>query len=171
MTIYLETISVWLANEPPKPSTFFSSLYRILDPSDILVIGSYELDEIALDWFKNHELVENYIMKPYVDDCFDLNREEYPHGKGWIFQASRENLIGLANLMNSLPALPNGFICIDHILAFRAGIPILPIFNYRYAFKGGDLILSGLFSGDLLAEFGNECGISFSQMQNPVLNV
>lgn len=170
MTIYLETISVWVAEGSPNPSRFFSSIRKILDPADTLVIGSYQLDEIALGWFKDHEDLGHHTIRPYIDDCFDLNREEYPNGKSWNFKASDEILLGFANLMNILPALPNGFTCIDHVLAFRAGMPILPIFNYRYAFKGGHLMLSGLFSDPLVEEFGNECGISFSQIQNPVLD-
>ncbi len=168
MNLELGTIDIWIAESPCSPSAFFHALHHLLEETDILVLGSYEPDDAVKEWFSRHELRERSPTKPY-DDFFDLNRDEYPQGRSWHFMASRETLTGLGSLIESLPRLSGSSTCIDHILAFREQTPVVPLLNFRQAFRTGDLHLSGHFVEAEIRPFALESGFLLKSVENPVL--
>ncbi|RYD70059.1 MAG: hypothetical protein EOP84_27315 [Verrucomicrobiaceae bacterium] len=168
MNLHLGTIDIWTAETPQSPSAFFGSLHHLLDENDILAIGSYDLDQAAEIWFSQNAIPVESTDVPY-DDSFELNREEYPRGRAWHFRPTREIFSGLASLVETLPRFPHGPTCIDHILAYRAGIPALPLLNFRHAFGLGDLHLSGHFSEATIRSFALDSELVIERAENPVL--
>ncbi|RYD45737.1 MAG: hypothetical protein EOP85_08820 [Verrucomicrobiaceae bacterium] len=169
MNLNLETIDIWVAEFSTSPSDFFSSLHHLLHETDVLVIGSYDLDPAAADWFTQHETPPRNSHIPY-DDFFHVNRDEYPHGRSWHFSPTLDILSALSRLAASLPRSANGSISIDHIVAYREGSPLLPLLNFRHAFTTGDLTLSGHYHEDTIHSFSACSNLSFNLVSNPVLN-
>jgi hypothetical protein len=55
----------------------------------------------------------------------------------------------------------------DHVLAYRRGLPALPLFCYHDAFTGGPLYLSGLFQEEAVKAFTTELGVTYARELNP----
>lgn len=168
MNIQLETITVWVSEELTDACSFFNALKSLLLPTDYLVIGSYEWPRGAENWLKEKNVSDQITEseRPYTTS-FELNRNDYPHGTEYIILATDENL---DHLGSKYGAFIESSSFIDHLLAYRCGNPIIPLVNYRYAFKKiGVLSLSGLYKKSVIDNFAASLGVSFFEIDNPIL--
>ncbi len=166
MFILLETIDVWLIENAELPNILLLNLGQILCETDSLVIGSYELNEEFQKLIKPMERHEVAFDPPYFE-TFDLNRDEYPEGRAWDVLASKRNLENLAELAFSNTG--EGQIGFDHLLAYRSGCPVLPIFNYHDSFNGGDMFISGLYPENIIKDFCEKINSTYKLVRNPEL--
>lgn len=98
---------------------------------------------------------------------FEANRKKYPPARSFEIKGSGTNLRQLGELSKSLAGSdPMPF---DHIVAFRPGIPIVPMVNFRDADSGGDIQLSGLFDEDVVPAFAAQLGRDAKRLLDPVL--
>lgn len=169
MYILLETIEVWLIEDAEVPNTLLLNLGQILSENDILVIGSYGLSEESKKIIKSMECHDLPFERPYFE-TFDLNRDDYPEGQAWNVLASKRNLETLAVLASFDTDREPTEIGFDHLLAYRSGSPLLPLFNYHDSFNGGDMFISGLYPENVITNFCKIIGSTYKHVRNPEIN-
>lgn len=169
MNLELDTLWIWSAENEALPASFFAGLPHVLSTGDVLVIGSYEFDQNQRAWFDRHSFRDDGTAAENILDSFELNRDEYPGGRYWLFQMEEGLPEALGRQLVDLPRNEAGYSCLDHILAYRKGSPLLPLLRYRHAFRGGCLELSGLYSKSAVKEFGAALRIEFSYVDNPLI--
>lgn len=167
MFISLETMYVWRIDSAESPVTLLLNLGQILCEGDVLVVGSYELNEKFKKEIKAMEIDDVAFDRHYFE-TFDINRDDYPEGRAWDVLASKSNLKTLANL--ALFHADESSIKIDHLLAYRSGFPVLPIFNYHDAFNGGYMFISGLYPEGVIKGFSEKIKSAYKLVANPEFN-
>ena len=55
----------------------------------------------------------------------------------------------------------------DHLLAYRRGVPIIPLLCFHDAFIGGTLALSGLYSETTVRKFATALRSAYALQRNP----
>lgn len=154
---------MWQVENADCPNVLLRNLGNILYETDRLVIGSYELNEESKNLIMSmgrHDLV---LEAPYFE-TFDFNLDEYPEGRAWDVLASKQNLAELAISVDG-----GGQTGFDHLLAYRPGKPVLPLFNYHDSFKGGDMLISGLYSENMIINFCEKINSKYKLVRNPEL--
>lgn len=162
MNLELDTMWIWSAGKEPALEDFFAALPHLLAAGDVLVIGSYELDHDQRAWFDMNSSPDDGTAAENILDSFELNRDEYPSGRYWLFQIDEKLPEMFAIQLAGLSRNEVGYTCLDHIMGYRKGVPVIPLFRYRHAFREGRLELSGHYSGDSVTSFGDALGIEFS---------
>jgi hypothetical protein len=168
MYLQLATTDVWEIKGDFDAIQLFKALPLISVSSDILVIGSYEVEEVVLQWLRANEIELSEHEKPFVDS-FDFNRQEYPNGRFYGFHPEENQIEGLANLCKIPNAGVEKNLFFDHFLLYRSGIPIVPLLNFHDAFSGGTLYLSGLYSKQTIQKFTASLGATSEFILNPEL--
>ncbi len=165
MYIALETIDVWEIDGDFEPCVFLNALPYICVPDDVLVVGSYDVEEGILGWLLENEIELPDGEKPF-SDTFDLNRDEYPRGKSFILnpgEAQNKQLSAFCGVENGGRDRQLFF---DHIAIYRPGVPLVPLLNFHDAFRG-TLYLSGHYSAKRIGSFASALGATFKLMINP----
>jgi hypothetical protein len=166
MFIALNTLDLWSLDDPANPADFFSGLGEILGETDILVVGSYGMENAAKCILESIEYNGEAASTPF-SDTFNLNRDEYPDGKAWLLKANSRNLKALADCSSGgIDGLISSRF-FDHLLAYRPGIPLIPLFDYHDAFNGGGLMLSGHYDRTTIEIFSRKLNVSFANIVNP----
>lgn len=166
MYICIETISVWEVDEPVEPGRLFATLGMICEPTDLVVVGSYNPSKDARAWLLEHEVEVPLKGRPF-HDSFDTNRKEYPLGKAYVMPATSEVLEGLARLCEMMQGSVDKALFFDHVLAYRPGKPTLPLMVFHDAFFGGEMFLSGHYSEAEVKAFADGMGCAMKQRDNP----
>jgi hypothetical protein len=95
MHLPLGTIDVWEICGDFDPARFFHALPHVCAPDDVLVVGSYDVEESILKWLSENEVESPGNEKPFFD-TFDLNRDEYPRGKFFALNPNKAQIERLA---------------------------------------------------------------------------
>lgn len=164
MDISLDTIDVWKIDCEFDPRRLFDALGSLLLPSDIIAVGAYTMDPPwvgKLGKIETHPLLEKVPYRSY----FEFNRYEYPNGRAWNIFASTNHLRTLA-LMIEETYVEIGPIPFDHIVAFRPGLPLLPLLNFHDAFRD-ELYVTGHYDEEIVAGFCELLQTSFELVSNP----
>jgi hypothetical protein len=91
MYISLKTYEIWRINGKFTPKHFFQAIPSITAPGDLVVVGAYNCSETIYEWLSKNEIPLKK-PKPFDDDCFDINRDEYPKGRSFCLPISDRNL-------------------------------------------------------------------------------
>jgi hypothetical protein len=166
MNLSLETCDVWTLDAEFTPRQFFAALPRILVDGDVLAFGAYESSSRSLSAFESMRATQGDLGKIY-DATFEMNREEHPCGRSFEVAYSADATARLVEMsawedgQNDVPLF------FDHVLAYRRGVPVLPLFCFHDAFAGSPLYLSGLFSEEAVRVFAAELGVTAVREVNP----
>ena len=165
MYILLRTDRVWEIEGRFGASSFFNTLPVICLPSDILVIGSYDVGLEASQWLATNEIRLSDREKPFHDN-FDLNKDEYPNGRAYALHPTQTCLRELSSLSELKGGGRDRDLFFDHVLMYRPGVPTVPLLNYHDAMRG-DLHLSGLYSGHTASSFAKHLQAVATLLVNP----
>ena len=166
MFILLRTLDVWEVDTSFDAASFFLAVNMLCVESDLLVIGSYNPGEKALEWLRANELPMPNNPKPF-SDSFEDNRREFPSGKAHAMYAERERLLELAVLSKEEHGSMDKPLFFDHVLIYRPGEPVLPLMNFHDAFNGGCLHLSGHYPGTTVQSFASSLAVTVKLVPNP----
>ncbi len=104
------------------------------------------------------------LVKPPIIHSFKLARDEYPDGDYYALNATSENLDLLARLSQISEGGGEGRdLFFDHILAFRPGKPITPLFDFHDAFVADQLRFTDLYTQKDSSEFAKRTNTRFSR--------
>ena len=167
MYIPLQTHDIWEIDGDFSPPQLIENLSSILEVDDIIAFGAYEPNG---DIFGDIPSSTTDAGKIYFTS-FDLNRTEHPNGRSHEIAYSdiyRGRLKQLAELSNGQIDKQLFF---DHLLAYRHGLPVLPLFCFHDAFYGGQLTLSGLYTEETIKQFSSSLDASFNKVSNPEFRI
>jgi len=169
MYISLSTLEVWQINGDVSAGSFFESVGKLLNESDTLVLGIYDSSDEIQDYLALAGTdLEGQNDFPFKD-TFDMNRDEYPRGSAHLISPSNSILTKLAEFARKPKGGKDSDVFVDHILAYRIGVPMLPLFNFHDAFSGGIMYVSGMYSNEEISTFTEATGESFCRVDNPEL--
>jgi hypothetical protein len=168
MFIPLETIGIWELEPTFTPQQFFRALHQLCEPTDRLVIGSYDLLPEIAEWLNRKDIPLVPTDRVFLQN-FELNRGEYPNGRAWSFPMSPDHLEALCRFTE----LPNGgketHLFFDHVVVFRPGNPSIPLLNFHDAFKGSTLCLTGLYDEETVSRFADTLQCKATWRTNPAV--
>jgi hypothetical protein len=167
MYLPLCTIDVWEVEGDFDPCRFFHALPHVCVQDDVLVIGSYDVEESILNWLSANELDLPEDQKPF-SDTFDLNRSEYPRGKCYALNPDKARIDRLASFCEAERGGLDRQLFFDHLLIYRPGEPLLPLVNFHDAFRG-TLYLSGHYSEKVMKSFADALAATIKTVANPEL--
>jgi len=167
MYLPLGTIDVWEVDGDYDPACFFHALPRVCASDDVLVIGSYDVEESILQWLSANEIALPCDQKPF-SDTFDLNRDEYPHGKFFALNPGAAQIERLAAFCKAEHGGLDRQLFFDHLLIYRSSEPLIPLVNFHDAFRG-TLYLSGHYSAKNIKSFSDDLGATAKSIINPEL--
>ena len=169
MYISLNTTDVWIGREELSISGFLEAIQRLLQCGDIVVIGSYEWECDLERWMCEKELKTPPKEQPFVD-FFDINRDSYPNGRFFLIEHTGNGVLNA--LSKRIQGLCNTkTYIVDHLLGYRPGVPILPLFDYHDVGSFGDLYLSRHYHESQIEDFAKMLGTTLSNEPNPALEL
>ena len=169
MDLSLETIDVWEIQGDLPPRDFLPAIAQLLSPGDIAMFGCYEPTpelEMALAeaGASRHDHLEGFFM------CFYANRSEHPNGCAFrytIHGKPFEDILRLSDAILSQKDIPSFY---DHFVAYRPGIPQLPLISFHDAAYGGTLYLSGHYTEEHARTAARSLSREAVQITNPILS-
>ena len=169
MEIPLQTIDVWEVEASPAPRDLLSALRGILKEQDVIVVAAYEpTDALA------HALVNaggvRHAELPHFYTSFEMNRSEHPNGCAYEFRFSDETMLKILAISPEILRQKDVDSFYDSFIAYRPGMPRIPLISYHDASCGGTLYLSGLFREEELKAFLSILGAPAKSILNPVLD-
>jgi len=167
MYLPLGTIDVWEVDGDFDPGRFLGTLPHICAPEDILVVGSYDVEESILNWLSMNEIELPGNEKPF-SDTFDLNRDKYPRGKFFALNPGKVQIERLIDFCKAEHGGRDRQLFFDHLLIYRAGKPLVPLVNFHDAFRG-TLYLSGHYSTKEIKLFTDALDATAKYIVNPEL--
>jgi hypothetical protein len=164
MLLSLETIWVWKLPDVHSAKVFLSETTRILDESDLMVVGCYEPVADLRDVLTHHDVVCRGRL-PYID-TFSINRDEYPDAKAFHVHPTLCTIRAICVVLETLQT--NGGI--DHLAAYRPTTPVVPLLSYRNV---GDepVYCSGLYAKREMDALAKACHSTYSRVYNQQLNI
>jgi hypothetical protein len=166
MYITVKTHDVWVITDEFLPARFFAALGCLVSKGDVIAFGAYEPSDRAMEMFERMNAAQKDISKVYFGS-FDLNRGEHPRGRSFEVEVTDGVLSILAEMSGQNYGQKDKPLFFDHVLAYRRGSPVLPIFCYHDAFSGGPLYISGLFEQESIRAFSTRIGASYTNEFNP----
>ncbi len=168
MDLPLDTIDVWQIEGEIAPRQFLHAISPLLFPGDIVLFGCYEPTESMQDALVSlgattHSHIDGFCM------CFDINRQEHPDGCAFRFTIPEDRFESLLRFDDQTLSQKDNSSFYDHILAFRPGIPQLPLFTFHDAACGGDLYFSGHYAKTDIDALAARLSKRATQILNPVL--
>jgi len=170
MFVLLRTHDVWVVDTEVPPREFFGALGRVVKPGDILAFGAYEPSARSQAAFQALAATECDISSIY-HGSFQFNRQEHPDGRSFELVVSDAVLSHLATMCDWIDGQEDKPLFFDHAVAYRRGLPVLPLFCFHDAFTGGSLYLSGLFEEEAIKAFTGELGVTYARELNPEFKI
>lgn len=158
MDIPLKTIYEWEIAGLRSPSRTIACLDELLLDGDILVVFSYDPAPEAIPFLEKHSIDLGDEMDRFRL-VISVNIEEYPNARFFALPVNLAVLQGLAGYVDDC-----GYdydIFIDHLIAFRLGRPLLPLFFHDKLRHGYPMILSGHYEEAIVRAFCERVGASF----------
>jgi len=168
MDLPLRTVEVWQFEGDMTPRVFLGGVELLLRPGDVILFGSYEPTEKSHNALKStgaarHDHIDGFHMS------FCANRGEHPNGCAFQYHLPERrfgHLLQFDDSTLSQKDIPSFY---DHVLAFRPGTPLLPLFTFHDAAYGGTPCFSGHYSeSDMLFIAVRLCRTATKTM-NPIL--
>jgi len=168
MDLPLDTLQVWQIDGAVGPRDFLKGIAPLLSPGDVAMFGSYEPTEKLSDALESlgairHLHLDGYFMSFYA------NRSEHPNGCAFEYTIKNtpfEDILQFDEQTLSQKDISSFY---DHFLAFRPGIPKVPLITFHDAVCGGTLYLSGHYSRSDAESVANRLSLKASLVDNPVL--
>ena len=168
MDLPLDTIDVWQVDGDIEPRDLLKAIGPLLSSGDVVLFGAYEPTDRMDDALQRlgatrHGHLDGFFMS------FEFNRSEHPNGCAFEYvvqKAPFEDILQLDDSVLSQKDIPSFY---DHILAFRPGVPRLPLMTFHDAACGGTLYLSGHYSESEALGFAGRISRKIVAVQNPVL--
>jgi hypothetical protein len=162
----LATIDIWALADDFSPETFLRQLRHILHDGDIIAVGAYS---------PSRQLCANLTALGATSTdadtiysvTFDLNRVEHPNGRSFEFPWGDVLLDALVREAERTDGQDDKALFFDHFVAYRRGVPVVPLLCFHDAFFGGTLFLSGLFSEAEIKRFASALPSGYSRQRNP----
>lgn len=166
MNLYLSTIDVWAFEDEFRPSVFFRQLRTVLHDGDVIAVGAYSPSQRLCASLTALGATTADAGSVYSVP-FDLNRTEHPKGRSFEFSMSDGILNALARQAERADGQDDKALFCDHIVAYRRGVPTVPLLSFHDAFNGGTLVLSGLYSESTVQLFAAGLPSVYALKQNP----
>ena len=166
MYIILKTHDVWVIADEFSPARFFAALDCLVSAGDVIAFGAYEPSDRAIEMFERMNASQKDISEVYFGS-FDLNRDEHPNGRSFEVEVTDGVLAILEEMTDQKYEQKDKPLFFDHVVAYRRGSPILPIFCYHDAFSGSPFYISGLFEEEVIQAFSGKIEASYTNEFNP----
>jgi len=168
MDLSLDTIDVWQVDGDIPPREFLKAIGPLFSPSDVVLFGAYEptptlQDALGSLGTTRHEHLDGFFM------CFNFNRSEHPKGCAFQYIIQDTPFEDILRLDDSVLSQKDIASFYDHVLAFRPGVPQLPLMTFHDAACGGTLYLSGHYSESEAQSFAERVSRMALNIRNPVL--
>ena len=170
MDLPLSTIDVWTFQNEFSPVPFLRQLRKILRDGDVIAVGSYSPSKRLTDSLIALGATETDVDVIY-HVCFRFNRDEHPNGRSFELVTSDAILDALVTEAQRSDGQDDKPLFFDHIVAYRRGIPVIHLLSFHDAFYGGELIVSGLYSEEIIRDFAAGLSSAFERQQNPVISI
>lgn len=166
MNLCLSTIDVWTFQDEFLPHTFLRQLAVLLQDGDVIAVGAYNPSE-RLRRALNGLGASNADAGTIYSVCFELNREEHPDGRSFELPVSATILAVLAKESERADGQSDKPLFFDHLVAYRRGVPVVPLVSFHDAFYGGELHVSGLYSEKTIQTFAANLPSAYTLQRNP----
>jgi len=166
MYIALKTHEIWIIEDEFQPSRFFSVLGSVIGKGGIVAFSAYEPSERSIAEFEKLGATQQDIPIIY-QGTFELNRGEHPNGRSFEIVFTDTITARLMEMCSWKDGQKDKPLFFDHMLAYRRGLPVLPLFCHHDAFCGGALWLSGLFDEKTIRTLAGNLGVTHAQISNP----
>lgn len=138
----------------------------IIADGDIIAFGAYEPSVTALATFRTLHATHDDERRAYFTS-FEHNRDEHPHGRPFEVILSPDHLQVLLHLCDQPEGQNDKPLFFDHVVSYRRGDPIAPLFSFHDAFTGGKPCFSTVIPEDAIRALGRELGVRFTREKNP----
>lgn len=166
MNLCLSTIDVWAFEDEFQPNVFFRQLRTLLHDGDVIAVGAYSPSQRLCASLTAFGATTADVGSIY-SVTFDLNRTEHPKGRSFEFPMSNGILNALAREAERSDGQDDKALFCDHIVAYRRGVPTVPLLCFHDAFDGGTLVLSGLYSESTVQPFAAGLPSVYALQRNP----
>lgn len=164
MYLSLKTIDVWAIDGCFTATSLFTGAQHLIEDHMILTIGSYNACKEIREYLESVALTLNTV--PYKHS-FEYNRIEFPNGRPYDLAVKSEILKELCKYSMHAQGSVDKTLFFDHLVAFRIGVPMLPLVSFHDAFNGGVLYLSGHYSEKDINQFVKALGCNAELVSNP----
>jgi hypothetical protein len=161
--MYIDLLSkeIWVVDGLDRPDLFLTNLLNLIDPTSVLVVGSYDAGPEAEAWLEAHS---SPVFDKQYGDSFALNRAQYPRGKSWEIVLTESNVQDLIILSKLNSGSKDKNLFFDHLLAFRRfNNETVPLFEFHDAFSGGSLRISDKIEDQKVLDFCLSLGMTPSK--------
>lgn len=166
MDISLSTINVWTFQDEFLPESFLRRLGHLLREGDIIAIGAYSPSPRLTSSLNALGATEDDANTIYRV-CFEYNRAEHPNGRSFEFAMNAAVIDAFIAESQRTDGQDDKPLFFDHIVAYRRGVPVIPLFSFHDAFYGGELHVSGLYSEKTVRTFAAGLPSIFACQRNP----
>lgn len=166
MNLCLSTIDVWTFPDEFLPSAFLRQLPILLRDGDVIALGAYNPTQ-RLSTVLNALGATETDADSIYSVCFQFNREEYPNGRSFELPMSAAVISALVRESERSDGQEDKPLFFDHLVAYRRGVPVVPLLSFHDAFYGGELYVSGLHSEQIIKQFAAGLPSAYAAQRNP----
>lgn len=166
VNLCLATIDVWALADDFSPQVFLRQLRKLLRDGDIIAIAAYSPSKRLCATLTALGATSTDADSVY-SVTFDLNRAKHPNGRSFEFPWSDALLDAIAREAERTDGQDDKPLFFDHFVAYRRGVPVVPLVCFHDAFFGGTLFLSGLYSETEIKPFASGLPSGYSLQRNP----
>jgi hypothetical protein len=166
MYLPLPTMDIWSLEDEFTPTAFLRALRHLLQADDVIAFGAYSPSARLLASPLAVHAATVDAGKIY-HTSFDFNRREHPHGRSFEVSASDSTLQALIAEAQREDGQDDKPLFFDHLVAYRRGVPVVPLLSFHDAFFGGTLAVSDLYSEATVREFAAALPSTYARKRNP----
>lgn len=159
-------MDIWSLEDEFTPMEFLRALRYLLQADDVIAFGAYmPSPRFLASPLALHAATADAERIYYTS--FDANRREHPNGRSFEVVASDnafQAMIAEAQREDGQDDKPLFF---DHFVAYRRGIPTVPLLSFHDAFFGGTLAVSALYAEATVREFAAALPSTYTRKRNP----
>jgi hypothetical protein len=162
----LLTAEIWTFEDEFSPDSFLNQLKVLLQKGDTIAFGAYAPSQRFLMSTLGQVASIEDAGKVYPT-FFDANREEHPHGRSFELAMTEEIQEALLSESTRTDGQSDKPLFFDHFIAYRRGLPMVPLLSFHDAFYGGELWVSGLYPADVIQAFSKGLPSKYQLQRNP----
>ena len=152
MDLSLRTIDVWTFPDEFLATSFLRQLETLLQDGDMLAVGAYSPSPRISATLTELGAADTDADSIY-NTCFRYNRTEHPNGRSFELPKTSATLAFLAAEAERPGGQDDKPLFFDHFVAYRRGLPVVPLLSFHDAFFGGTLRVSGLYPESTIKTF------------------
>ena len=165
MDLCLTMSDVWTFPAEFSAPSFLRQLDTLLRDGDIIAVGAYSPSpriRVALTDLGATDTDADTIY----NTCFRYNRREHPNGRSFELPKTSATLAFLTAEAERPGGQDDKPLFFDHIVAYRRGLPVVPLLSFHDAFYGGTLRVSGLYPEATIRTFAAGLPSTYVSQQN-----